>query len=70
MNQAAKDLGAVTVEEQSREILTASSNMLEASKETTSPFIEEGNFEPLAINRPKKIQPLDQIFEQSLQRNR
>ncbi|KAL9957104.1 hypothetical protein ACROYT_G038703 [Oculina patagonica] len=41
LNKAAKDLGPVTVEEQSREILTASSNMLEASKETTSPYIEE-----------------------------
>ena len=42
MNQGAKNLGPVTVEEQSREILTASSNVLEASKETTSPYIEQG----------------------------
>lgn len=52
MNNAAKDLGPVTVEEQSREILTASSNMLEASKETTSPYIEEGNC-ALTLNKHK-----------------
>ena len=42
MSQGAENLGPVKVEEQSREILTASSNVLEASKETTSPYIEQG----------------------------
>lgn len=51
----------MTVEEQSREIFTATSNMLEASKETTSPYIEQGNCEPLAGLKNK--QPLGRMHQ-------
>ena len=41
----AKNLGPVRVEEDSRSIYTAASNVLEASKETSQSFVIEGKCE-------------------------
>lgn len=64
MTQDAENLGPVKVEEQSREILTASSNVLEASKETTSPYIEQGiQCETLVFLTRKQTNKLPNIQE-------
>ena len=46
-----KNFGPVKVEEDSRGIYTAASNVLEASKETSLPFVLEGNCGLLAVRQ-------------------
>ena len=47
LKESAKNLGAVKVEEIAREIYTASSNTLEASKETTADYTAQRKEYPL-----------------------